>query len=79
MGYCPSGILHVSHFSNLLIISTKYFSIEFFFQTKPVYIPEKSKDYKPREPLEFIRNIWGIQFILFIFFFATCMSNEMTM
>lgn len=30
-----------------------------FFQTKPVHIPEKSKEYKPRDPLEFVRNIWG--------------------
>ncbi|XP_052798084.1 PRKR-interacting protein 1 homolog [Mya arenaria] len=26
---------------------------------KPVFIPEKSKDYKPRDPLEFVRNVWG--------------------
>ena len=31
----------------------------FFFKAKPAYIPDPSKDYKPRDPLEFIRNIWG--------------------
>ena len=26
---------------------------------KPVFIPNYSKEHKPRDPLEFIRNVWG--------------------
>ena len=33
--------------------------LNLIFQDKPVHIAERPKDYKPRDPLEFVRNIWG--------------------
>ena len=39
------------------ILINKYLFV--CFQEKPAHIPDKSKPYKPRDPLEFVRNVWG--------------------
>lgn len=45
------------------------FALYFFLQEKPVFIPEQSKEYKPREPMEFVRNVWGT-FACFTLYFC---------